>query len=96
LLGRRRKGSPPVMKVRALRALLSVLPEDGVMGYGEMVKVMVLRANVSFNYAYHILNELIVLNILTKVGDSRYKVNKEMLKKYIQRLESDPRIRGGG
>ena len=88
VVGRRRKGSKPIVKLKALRELLNVLPVDGVISYFDMEQAM-FSAGASLSYARVLFHELILAGIAKQVRPGWYLIDREKLARYIERIEGE-------
>ena len=97
IIGRRKRGGTlPVLKYRALRALLESLPGDGVMSYREMERVMSNGSGASISYVRDIIHELILLAVCERVRYGWHRIDRDKLKKYLEQFERELRRRGVG
>jgi hypothetical protein len=85
---RRKKGSKPIVKLKALRELLNVLPVDGVISYLDAEQAM-FSAGASLSYVRLLFHELVLSGIAHQVRPGWYLIDREKLARYIERIEGE-------
>jgi len=88
VVSRRRKGSKPIVKLKVLRELLSVLPADGVISYLDAEQAM-FSAGASLSYIKLLFHELVLSGIAQQMRPGFYLIDREKLARYIERIEGE-------